>query len=82
MLASNPPLASLPDSLGALTALKLLDVSNCSALATLPAAIGRLAQLQTLAASGCQLQHLPAEIGQVHVAGTCPAPLPPSMAPC
>lgn len=41
-------LDSLPDSMGLLTALKHLDMSECKALMTVPSSLGDLFQLETL----------------------------------
>ena len=55
-------LRSLPASLGQLSALQSLRVSECP-LRQLPDSITELAQLDSLEASSCQLQQLPSGIG-------------------
>jgi hypothetical protein len=56
----------LPASLGQLTSLEVLDLSNCRRLARLPDAIGQLSALQTLRLRSCRsLRALPASIGRL-----------------
>ena len=53
LVGMRRPLASLPESLGQLSQLQWLDLSNCSLLTSLPNSLGRLAQLDVLNLSEC-----------------------------
>ncbi len=63
--------AALPESVGNLGALQMLDLSKCQnltapGLPALPESVGNLGALQTLGLSGCsKLKTLPASISQL-----------------
>lgn len=56
---------SLPDSLGQLLVLQVLNLSDCTLLSSLPEKLGQLKALEELHVSGCSsLKSLPDSIGQ------------------
>ena len=59
-------MASLPDTIGGLAALRNIDLTNCSSLTALPNTIGELGALRTLKLEGCEsLVALPAAISEL-----------------
>ena len=59
-------MASLPDTIGGLAALRTLDLTNCSSLTALPNTIGGLGALRTLDLTNCSsLTALPNTIGEL-----------------
>ncbi|KAJ0400180.1 hypothetical protein ATCC90586_009316 [Pythium insidiosum] len=60
---SGNRLETLPDAIGALSALRVLWVNHNPRLTTLPAALARCARLEVLDASASALQALPSELG-------------------
>lgn len=74
-------LCQLPTSIGALPALKRLDLSGCTRLTTLPLTRSGLSALTRLDMSGCiRIASLPSEIGTLKV--TCKQFASPPNAPC
>ena len=60
------PLTALPEAIGKLTSLEVLDLSDWKALRALPPAIGGLASLRSLLLNGCgEIAELPSEIGDL-----------------
>jgi hypothetical protein len=64
LLLQGCDLSALPDALGSLTNLKVLDVSG-NGLKAVPATVGALAALDTLSLNGNELAALPASIGSL-----------------
>lgn len=63
LLIFDNQIESIPDSIGQLKQLRMLDIS-INPLTTLPASVGMLQNLRSLFVGTCSLQTLPAELGQ------------------
>ncbi|KAM0023272.1 putative leucine-rich repeat domain superfamily [Helianthus debilis subsp. tardiflorus] len=84
--ASNTRINQLPDSIGNLSDLHSLSLTNCSNLRSLPNSICKLKSLRTLRLTDClNLQELPEKLGDLHhledigVSGTRITQLPDSI---
>ena len=67
LLLQDTGLRTLPESVGALTNLRILDLhSDYANLTSLPDAIGLLTALQTLDLRGLRLKALPSTLGDLH----------------
>ncbi len=63
---SHASITVVPESLGNLTALRSLDLSECSQLTALPESVGNLGALLTMDLSGCdKLTALPESVGDL-----------------
>ena len=65
-LCGGCPLQVLPESLGALTGLKTLDLMYCDTLTALPESLGALTGLEDLELSGCTHLKVPALVIGLH----------------
>ena len=64
MIVCSPTVLQVPETLGSLSKLRTLFLSDCTSLLALPEAIASLEQLQTIYLSGCtSLLSLPESIG-------------------
>ncbi|KAI7735980.1 hypothetical protein M8C21_022392 [Ambrosia artemisiifolia] len=84
--ASDTRIIKLPDSIGNLSDLHCLSLTNCCSLKSLPNSICKLKSLKTLRLTGClNLQELPVKLGDLHrledigVSGTRITQLPDSI---